>query len=309
MITLTNTPNNLGVLIKGDYNDLNSLYDSLANYVNFYIDNIILDCQEEEKDSEEKIEGLPSYTRYFELIRDNIFGLCHDLRKAYEGQRNVHQENNGDSINTYYSVEIFYPWALYYLFILEDMTNNYYEKHWLSRKKTLPIPKYSETEIMQDTARIKLFIADIWCALKALLGDNYPALYYYYQDKETDDPADSGYIAGMCDYLVKLGNKIKNNNALKQARKAAVTLIAYELLCPEELLENNEYAKKNYAIARQQYRECGTKLEEITQQTFLTHSKFSAYALLYAKEHNYEFDEEEFLHSIFGDFQESNFIW
>ena len=43
MITLTNTPNNLGILIKGDYNDLNSLYDSLANYVDFYIDNIIID--------------------------------------------------------------------------------------------------------------------------------------------------------------------------------------------------------------------------------------------------------------------------
>ena len=58
MITLTNTPNNLGIFIKGDYNDLNSLYDSLANYVDFYIDNIILDCNEEDKHSEEKIEGL-----------------------------------------------------------------------------------------------------------------------------------------------------------------------------------------------------------------------------------------------------------
>ena len=309
MITLTNTPNNLGILIKGDYNDLNSLYDSLANYVNFYIDNIILDCQEEEKDSEEKIEGLPSYTRYFELIRDNIFGLCHDLRKAYEGQRNVHQENNGDNVNTYYSVEIFYPWALYYLFILDDMTNNYYEKHWLSRKKTLPIPKYSETEIMQDTARIKLFIADIWGTLKALVGDNYPALYHYYQDKDPDDPADSGYIAGMCDYLVKLDNTIKNNNALKQARKAAITLIAYELLCTEELFENNEYAKTHYTQAAQQYQECATTIEKITKHAFLTHNKFATYALLYAKQRNYEYDEDEFLHHLFGNFQESDFLW
>lgn len=309
MITLTNTPNNLGILIKGDYNDLNSLYDSLANYVDFYINNIILDCHEEDKQAEEKKEGIPSYTRYFELIRNNIYGLCHDLRKAYEGRRNVHQENNGDFLNTYNSVEIFYPWALYCLFILDDMTNNYYEKHWLSRKETLPVPNYGEMEILQDTARIKLFIADIWCALKALLGDNYSALYHYFQDKEPDDPADSGYIAGMCDYLVKLGNKIKNKSLLKQVRKEAITLIAYELLCSEELLENNEYAEKHYALARKQYHECGTKIEEITKQDFLTHSKFSAYALLYAKEHNYEFDEEEFLHSIFGDFQESNFIW
>lgn len=309
MITLTNTPNNLGVLIKGDYNDLNSLYDSLANYVDFYIDNIILDCNEEDKHSEEKIEGLPSHTRYFELIRDNIFGLCHDLRKAYEGQRNVHQENNGDVLNTYYSVEIFYPWALYYLFILDDMTNNYYEKHWLSRKETLPAPNYSETEIMQDTARIKLFIADIWCALKALLGDNYPALYHYFQDKEPDDPADSGYIAGMCDYLVKLGNKTKNKSLLKQARKEAITLIAYELLCSEELLENNEYAETHYALARKQYHEYAIRIKETTKQDFLTHSKFSVHALRYAAQRNYEYDEDEFLHHLFGDFQKSDFIW
>ena len=176
MITLTNTPNNLGILIKGDYKDLNALYDSLSRYVDFYINNIILDCHEEDKQDEDEIEGLPSYTRYFELMRANIYGLCHDLRKAYEGQRNIHQENNGDTMNTYYSVEIFYPWALYYLFILDDMTNNYYENHWLSRKKTLPMKNYSETEILQDTAHIKLFIADIWGALKALLGNNYSAL-------------------------------------------------------------------------------------------------------------------------------------
>ncbi len=309
MITLTNTPNNLGILIKGDYNDLNSLYHSLCNYVGFYIDNIILDCHEEDKKAEEKIEGLPSYTRYFELMRDNIYGLCHDLRKAYEGQRNVHQENSGDAVNTYYSVEIFYPWALYYLFILEDMTNNYYEKHWLSRKKTLPIPNYSETEIMQNTARIKLFIADIWGTLKVLLGDNYPALYHYYQDKEPDDPADSGYIAGMCDYLVKLGNTIKNNNILKQARKEAITLIAYELLCTEELFENNEYTKTHYTLAAQQYQECANAIEKTTNHAFLTHSKFSTYALLYAKKHDYEFDENDFIHNVFGNFQESDFIW
>ena len=309
MITLTNTPNNLGVLIKGDYNDLNSLYDSLANYVDFYINNILLDCREEDKQAKEKTEELPSYTRYFELMRDNIYGLCHDLRKAYEGQRNVHQENNGDSVNTYYSVEIFYPWALYYLFILDDMTNNYYEKHWLSRKETLPLPNYSETEILQDTARIKLLITDIWGALKALLGDNYPALYHYYQDKESDDPADSGYIAGMCDYLVKLDNNIKNKNSLKQARKEAITLIAYELLCTEELFENNEYAKTHYALATQQYLECANRIKEKTQNAFLTHSKFSTYAILYAQQHNYEYDEDEFLHHLFGKFQDGDFKW
>ena len=40
--------------IKGDYKDLNSLYDSLCNYVGFYIDNIILDCNEEDKQENEK---------------------------------------------------------------------------------------------------------------------------------------------------------------------------------------------------------------------------------------------------------------
>ncbi len=41
----------------------------------------------------------------------------------------------------------------------------------------------------------------------------------------------------------------------------------------------------------------------------VTHSKFSTYALLYAKQHDYEFDENDFLHNVFGDFQENDLKW
>ncbi len=75
------------------------------------------------------------------------------------------------------------------------------------------------------------------------------------------------------------------------------------------LFDKNEYAKIHYALARQQYCECATKIEEKTQSSFLTHSKFATHALVYAKQHNYEYDEDEFLHHLFGNFQESDFIW
>ena len=40
MLKVRTTPNLYGVTLMGDYEDLDKLYDSISNYLSFYIDNV-----------------------------------------------------------------------------------------------------------------------------------------------------------------------------------------------------------------------------------------------------------------------------
>ena len=127
MLKIRNTKNLLGVTILGDYEDLSTLRDAISNYTNLY-----MSSQED-----------PKAAHCYECV----LGLCYDLRHAFQGDRGFESVPNGseniaslaqciyelspetkEKINTnkrlykngnlYFSADILYPWAVYYLFAL-----------------------------------------------------------------------------------------------------------------------------------------------------------------------------------------------
>ena len=127
MIKIRNTENLVGITILGDYEDLSTLRDAISDYTNLHMSNS---------------ENDAAYHCY-----ECILGLCYDIRHAYQGDRGFESVPNGSEniaslaqciyefspetkkkINTnkrlykngnlYFSADILYPWAVYYLFAL-----------------------------------------------------------------------------------------------------------------------------------------------------------------------------------------------
>lgn len=114
MLSVNMTPKLLGFEIKGDYDELNRLYDAVWELVGTdYDDNPRLSMQDA-------------------IMRERLLALCYDLRHAYMGTRNVRMEENGMDReraallgislpplnNLYYSVEVLYPEAMYEIMVL-----------------------------------------------------------------------------------------------------------------------------------------------------------------------------------------------
>ena len=78
MLTIKTTPNLYGLSIQGDYNDLNTLYDALSRYLEFY---------------QEHAVAYP-YHEY-----EYLLSLNYDLRHACQGDRGYTlAENNASQI-------------------------------------------------------------------------------------------------------------------------------------------------------------------------------------------------------------------
>ena len=151
MIKVRNTPQLAGITILGDYEDLNALYDAVSRYSRFFLNH---------QDND-----------YAENCLECLLGLCYDLRHAYQGDRGYESiENRADSIgltagllyelpqeyknrveaarslyengNLYFSVEVLYPWALYYMFTLKTITDAHFRSQWFEDLE-VPYDKYA----------------------------------------------------------------------------------------------------------------------------------------------------------------------
>lgn len=126
MLTLQNTPNLTGIEISGDYLDLDALYMSLL---------IIIGDEGE-------------YGNY-EGARLRVLGIMHDIRHAFQGDREVEFVENGmdadrmrmmemvtPEINVYYKCQVYYPEALFATMALNDFIRLYAKK----QAKSAPYP-------------------------------------------------------------------------------------------------------------------------------------------------------------------------
>ena len=78
MLVIKNTKMLTGITVHGDYQDLNSLYDSLHKYLAFYFQN------QENYDND---------------FYESLLGLCYGIRHAYQGDWNIESvENNAENI-------------------------------------------------------------------------------------------------------------------------------------------------------------------------------------------------------------------
>ena len=115
MINITNTPNMTGVLLAGDSEDFEALYDALHIIVG------------------------PEETAFrLAEARMRVLGLCYDLRHARMGNRNVvfHEHGLdaeqmkylaiiGPTHNLHLSFETYWPEMLYIVFVLNEFIESY----------------------------------------------------------------------------------------------------------------------------------------------------------------------------------------
>ena len=115
MIQITHTSNLTGVLLTGDSDDFETLYDALHNIVG----------------TEENAHGL-----YEARLR--VLGLCYDLRHARMGHRKVGFKEHGldadqmkylaivgPTQNLYLSFETYWPEMFYIVFVLNEFIEQY----------------------------------------------------------------------------------------------------------------------------------------------------------------------------------------
>lgn len=118
MIFVTNTPNNAGVAIHGDFKDFDALLEALYAIVG------------DEDD-------FPRYSS----SKTRVLGVCYDLRHAVMGDRNIEFVGNGidkNSIknlatiapdkNAYFVINTLWPEMLYIMMALNDFVRLYVKK-------------------------------------------------------------------------------------------------------------------------------------------------------------------------------------
>jgi hypothetical protein len=148
MLTIAPTPHNAGVEISGDREDLNRLYDALAEIVD----------DESESGSEYEMPAL------------NILAVNYELRHAWQGSRSIAFIANGLSPaaqqnlkklgpqhNVYFVTRITVPEILFAIMALNDFVEIY------SRKVKIPA-------LNRDIQMVQLFQAEVTAALQSLLG-------------------------------------------------------------------------------------------------------------------------------------------
>ena len=185
MLKVRNTKNLLGVTILGDYEDLSTLRDAIADYTKLYMSN------QEDPDAQHCYEC--------------VLGLCYDLRHAYQGDRGFEAvPNNAENLslmtecvyelppeakraakknrdlfksgNLYFSADIHYPWAVYYLFLLQSVTEESFRPSWFENIDF----QYNELSAERDEALIRYFVRLMWeCVRQVLPPEVFRVLWDY----------------------------------------------------------------------------------------------------------------------------------
>ena len=258
MIKVKNTPQLVGITILGDYEDLNALYDAVSNYCRFILDH------QDHPDAEHCLEFL--------------LGLCYDFRHAYQGDRGYEAvENHAASIggmaeilyevpqkhkkkiqsvrsafkngNLYFSVDVLYPWALYYMFTLQALTEESYRQKWFDEQKA-PFDQYDPYQAKRDEALLIYFIQLLWEALGSELPEDVMKHVFQYSTIYTRT---NYYISYPDMYLEWLCTWWAVAPVSREHRRSLLPLLCLELSSVDEEAEfelEEELAEETEALNR-----------------------------------------------------------
>ena len=326
MLTIQTTENLSGIRLQGDYNDLNSIYDALSRYLDFYQEHAI---------------GYP-YHEY-----EYLLSLNYDIRHAYQGSReHVVVENNAENYcssidamyelgddfekvinkvhkdfrhgNLYYEVKILYPLVFHYLASLSRILDDYYELSWFDSegKEHSPFPPYNELQANHDRAQIQLFTSLLWDNVNDLLGEETALeVFRYYSDQEFGFTS-SLYIDALLQHM-----QVNFDAFSEDKKREYLYLSLMEILDTTDLTESPEefpacYAcykatlnsfpdSTNQASASSDAASARIKKEFPTQKSFLR--KFNAFTE--QKKPLYRNDFDQFLTDLYGEADDDSPTW
>lgn len=269
MIIIETTPNLYGVSVKGDYNDLNALYDSLSRYLSFY-------CENE--------EPFPYYAYEY------LLSLNYDLRHAYQGDRDTDiQENNSEQYgnmcqtlfeidkdtrkhfaeihkrhshgNLYFSVNILYPLIFHYINAFEYILNAWYKDEWFSE---VPYP-YDALSAEKDRSMIALFTSMLWENLAQLFGrEECMKIYHYIKQLDEFAIPPALYTDAVLHYQLSQFKHLSHDE-----KKQALIYIFYQQI-------DAEFRKKSKTViaASQQFKSSMDVLKSSKAKILLKQNQF-----------------------------------
>ncbi len=248
MLMLENTKNNLGITIRGDYNDLCELYNaiSIVSELHFKVYKKYTRKRQDIDDSE-KGAIIGKYDNLIQFL--DIF--CEDLEDACAGQKGI--GHVGDEKNVYYACAILYPWAVYFMLLFLDMADEIVDKEELSLlDEPCTLIEYDGYESV-----LNMFAMKVWDCIEIFLGKQKTLkIYTLIRDKFENVANEALYVDAYCDYYCD------NDKTSKKEHKAMLLALIYELIIYDGKENNVEYKKairdvKNY-----------------TQEEFLSINKF-----------------------------------
>ena len=285
MITVNTTPNMYGITLKGDYDDLNSLYDSLFDYLEFYND---------------------SHEEFPDHEYEYLLSLNYDIRHCYQGDRNVEKAKDG---HTYYSVEILYPLILHYMITFENILEEEPEESWLEAKNDFGekwADRYSIMDARKDIGAISYLTSLFWINLRELLGrETIETIFNYYESVEYPIPA-----ALYCDALIHC--QLVNFDEMNETEKKSFLIASlYEIIGSDDIDDYSDEFKKDEDLL---YKALGDLINRkvprfpVREDFYLTLDNFHDPA-----EPLYEDVFQQFLDDTYGEdpdpFEEEEFNW
>ena len=292
MIQLSNTPNLMGITIRGDREDLHELYQAIGRYSELYHTESIENIDKQLKENKiTEIQAENGYY-YYSDIHDCILGLNYDIRHAFQGDRNVEfVENGADRIgraaaciyevdealfeaerqraaegNLYFSVEILYPWMLYYMINFQSMLDGWYDEKILKKLDF----KYGILQCRRDRSILTYFVMEVWRCLSECIGEKKIQRAYVYTDKMSlECSCNNHYGTALCNYYCD------RKKTSKRLRKAMLLAMIYEFVGVEFLYSRRKHKQNSaaYTEYEKDYQDALKCIEENTGNPFLTQSK------------------------------------
>lgn len=311
MIKIKTTPNLYGISLIGDYQDLKELWQSIGDYLRFYIENN---------------DAYPYHEYEF------LLSLNYDIRHAYMGCRGVSiEENNAEEVgmiaqgiyeipeeakeefnsiqrkfkngNLYYQVEILYPQVFHYMIALGLILDDYYLNEWLGIDSSV-FPSYDILSLEHDRAVVQHFVSLLWINVRELFGtETAIALYDYYENCE---PFFLSYIYTDALIHCQIANWKEMNT---EQKKKYLLLSIYELMDTVMMLEEPEEYDENYELYKNAFQLSNT--EKNGRKIFPMKEEFFASLENYfpANKPLYEDDFDQFLIDTYGEAPDDEPDW
>lgn len=256
MLKVTNTANLMGITIHGDYEDLQSLREALERCCRLLYDNrqaivekLFSDAEDETKRSH-RIAELEEGYEFF-------LSLNYDIRHAYMGTRNFELVSNSADImedhktwfqegsevyknyeklykmtkhgNLQYSVEILYPMAIYYYYVIQDMLQEFLGDYTITEinerfQESFRSYELSRTEFMYDVGILLQFSSLLEQVFSEALGEERARHLREYMNNDAHLNESTYYPEALCQYYVVTGK-----NQPDDIKKAIICLMVYEL--------------------------------------------------------------------------------
>ena len=208
--------------------------------------------------------------------------------------------------NLQFSVEIYYPWILFYIHEFMNCLQDLYDSDFDMTDVQFEFEFYNETykndriHIVKDYGLLMNFTAKLCELLRQTIGKENADLFFQYAEGLSEFSTSTLYPEALCDWYTVL----KNKKAAPEVMQSAILFMAYEIFSPESFHKDaRRYLDKEEKAPFDKAFSAHDQAKQIIDPVYKTISfrQFdrSLRRFLSKKDHFYDSDFDEFLEKKF----------